>query len=325
MRKAIAFMILAAAAGAAFLTAAPDVVEEIVAIVNDDIITLSQYRQQFDVQIKQLKTQNLAKDDYDKAYLQVKSELLNAMITNLLLLQEARDKNLNVNEELKNRIAEIKKQNNFATDEDLQRAIEQQGMPYEQWRKQYEEELLKQLVLVQDVYRSIALDESEIVQYYKQHPKEFAVPAEFKVRAIYLVAEGRTPQALDDLKAQIGAKLKAGETFADVAAALSDPPMKEAKGEMGTFKKGELDPSLEDPIEKMKANETSPWLSVKNGWYLLRLDDKKEGYQKTFDEARSAVEDKLGGEKRQKKEQEYLNSLRERSYIKILKPNPLDY
>jgi parvulin-like peptidyl-prolyl isomerase len=325
MRKAIAFMILAAAAGAALLAAAPDVVEEIVAIVNDDIITLSQYRQQFDVQIKQLKTQNLAKDDYDKAYLQVKSELLNAMITDLLLLQEAREKNLNVNEEIKNNIAAIKKENNFATDEDLRRAIEQQGMPYEQWRKQYEEALLKQLVLVQDVYRSIALDESEVVQYYKQHPKEFAVPAEFKVRAIYLVAEGRTPQALDDLKAQISAKLKAGEAFADVAAALSDPPMKDAKGELGTFKKGELDPALEDPVEKMKANETSPWLSVKNGWYLLRLDEKKDGYQKTFDEARNAVEDKLTGEKRQKKSEEYLNSLRERSYIKILKPNPLDY
>ncbi len=325
MKKAVTFIVLAAAAGAALLAASPDVVEEIVAIVNDDIITLSQYRQQFDLQVQQLKSQNLSKDDYDKAYLQVKKDLLNAMVTDLLLLQQAREKNLNVNEELKNNITGIMKDNNLATQEDLRRAIEQQGIPFEQWQKQYEEALLKQLVLVQEVYRSIVLDESEVVRYYKQHPKEFTVPAEYKLHAIYLATEGRTAEALEARKAEIGDKLKAGQAFPDAAAALSDPPLKDAKGDLGTFKKGELDRTLEEAADKLKANETGPWISAKNGWYLLRLDDKKESYLKTFDEARNDVQDKLMGEKRQKKSEEYLSSLREQSYIKILKPNPLDY
>ena len=325
MRKILAFIILTATVAAALLAAAPDVIEEIVAIVNDDIITLSQYRQQFDIQIQQLKAQNLSKGDYDKVYRQVKSELLNAMITDLLLLQTAREKNLNVSEELKNNIAAIKKENNFTTDEDLRRAIEQQGMPFEQWRKQFEETLLKKLVMVQEVYRSISLDESEVVQYYKLHPKEFVVPAEYKLHAVYLAGEGRTPQALEDLKAQISTKLKAGEAFPDVAAALSDPPLKEAKGDLGTLKRGELDRTLEDAAEKLKAGETSPWFSAKNGWYLLRLDEKKESYQRTFDEARNEIQDKLIGERQQKKADEYLTALRAQSFIKILKPNPLDY
>jgi peptidyl-prolyl cis-trans isomerase SurA len=325
MRKVITFMILTATIGGVLLAGAPDVVEEIVAIVNDEIITLSQYRQQFDLQIQQLKSQNLSKDEYDKAYRQLKSELLNGMITDLLLLQQAREKNLNVNEEVKNRIADLKKENNFATDEDLRRAVEQQGISFEQWRKQLEELLLKQLVMLQEVYRSIVLDESEVVQYYKQHPKEFTVPAEFKVHAIYLAGETRTPQVLEDLKAQISAKLKAGEAFPDVAGALSDPPLRDGKGDLGRFKKGELDRTLEEAAEKMKAGETSPWLSTKNGWYLVRLDEKRESYQKTFDEARNEVTEKLGGERRQKKAEEYLNELRAQSYIKILKPNPLDF
>jgi len=326
MKKAVTLIVLAAAAGAALLAASPDVVEEIVAIVNDDIITLTQYRQQFDLQIQQLKAQNLSKDDYDKAYLQVKGGLLNAMVTDILLLQQAREKNLNVNEEVKNNIAAMKKENNIATDEDLRRAIEQQlGISYDQWRKQFEETLLKQLVMVQEVYRSIALDESEVVRYYKQHSKEFTVPAEYKLHAIYLSGEGRTAEALEGLKMEVGDKLKAGQAFPDAAAALSDPPLKAAKGDLGTFKKGELDRALEEAADKLKANETSPWLQTKTGWYLLRLDDKKESYLKTFDEARNDVQEKLMGEKRQKKEQEYLSSLREQSYIKILKPNPLDY
>jgi parvulin-like peptidyl-prolyl isomerase len=325
MKKAMTVIILMGMFGAALLAASPEVIEEIVAIVNDEVVTLSQFKQQFDLQVQQLKAQNLPQDEYDKQYRLLKSSALETIITEMLLLQQAREKDLNVSEELKNNIANIKKDNNFNSDEDLRRALEQQGMTYDIWRKQYEEMLLKQLVMVQEVYRSLALDESEVIQYYKEHPKEFTVPTEFKVRAIYLASETRTPQALEALKAEISGKLKAGGAFPDVAAALSDPPLKEAKGELGTFKKGELDKTLEDTLEKMKSNEISPWVSAKGGWYLLGLDEKRESYMRTFDEARAEVQERLMGEKRQKKTLEYLKSLREQSYIKILKPNPFDY
>jgi len=325
MKKAIIISILIGLAWPAVLAAAPQVVEEIVAVVNDDIITLSQYKQQFEIQAQQLKAANLPQEEYDKQYKLLKTELLNAMITEVLVLQQAKEKNLNVNEELKSNIAAIKKDNNFSSDEDLKRAVQQQGISYDQWLKQYEERLLKEMVMVTEVYRSIVLDESEVVQYYKQHPQEFTVPAEFKVRAIYLESAGRTAEALETLKAEISGKIKGGGAFPDVAAALSDPPFKEAKGEMGTFKKGELDKTLEETVDKLKVNEVSPWVAVKAGWYLLNLEEKKDTYQRTFDEARSQVQDKLMGEKRQQKSDTYITSLREHSYIKILKPNPLDY
>jgi parvulin-like peptidyl-prolyl isomerase len=325
MKKAIIISILIGLAWPAVLAAAPQVVEEIVAVVNDDIITLSQYKQQFEIQAQQLKAANLPQEEYDKQYKLLKTELLNAMITEVLVLQQAKEKNLNVNEELKSNIAAIKKDNNFSSDEDLKRAVQQQGISYDQWLKQYEERLLKEMVMVTEVYRSIVLDESEVVQYYKQHPQEFTVPAEFKVRAIYLESAGRTAEALETLKAEISGKIKGGGAFPDVAAALSDPPFKEAKGEMGTFKKGELDKTLEETVDKLKVNEVSPWVAVKAGWYLLNLEEKKDTYQRTFDEARSQVQDKLMGEKRQQKSDTYITSLKEHSYIKILKPNPLDY
>jgi len=325
MKKAIVACLLIGLAGTGVLAAAPQVVEEIVAVVNDDIITLSQYKQQFEIQSQQLKAANLPKEEYDKQYKIMKTELLNAMITELLILQQAKEKNLNVSEELKNNIAAIKKDNNFSSDDDLRRAIQQQGISYEQWLKQYEETLLKQLVMVTEVYRSIALDESEVVQYYKQHPQEFTVPAEFKLSAIYVDSASRTPEALEALKAEITGKIKGGTAFADVAAALSDPPFKDAKGDMGTFKKGELEKTLEEAVDKLKAGEVSPWVGTKTGWYLLKLENRKDAYLRTFDEARSEVQEKLTGGKRQKKSEEYVAALKEHSFIKILKPNPLDY
>jgi len=325
MKKVLALLIALAASGAAPAAAAPQVVEEIVAIVNDDIITLSQYKQQYEVQIQQLKAQNLPAEQYDKQYRLLKSELLNAIITETLVLQQAKEKNLNVAEELKNNLAAIKKENNFTSDEDLRRAVQQGGISYEQWLKQYEESLLKQMLMVSEVYRSIVLDESEVVQYYKQHPQEFTVPTEYKLRAVYLAAEGRTSEAIAAVKAEIDAKLKAGEAFPDVAGALSDPPMKEAKGDLGTFKRGELDKTLEEAVDKLKAGEVSPWVESKNGFYLLKVEERKESYLRTFDDCRSAIQGMLLDGKRQKKSDEYIASLREKSYIKILKPNPLEF
>jgi parvulin-like peptidyl-prolyl isomerase len=325
MKKAIVVLVLIGLSWPVLLAAAPQVIEEIVAIVNDEVITLSQYKQQFDIQIQQLKGQNLPAADYDKQYRVIKSELLNAMITELLILQQAKEKNLNVSEELKNNLAALKKENNIASDEDLRRAVEQQGIPYDQWLKQYEETLLKQMVMVSEVYRSIVLDDAEVVQYYKQHPKEFTVPTEYKLRAVYLATEGRTPQTLEAIQAEVNDKLKAGTAFPDVAAVLSDPPLKDAKGDLGTLKKGELDKTLEEAVDKLKVNEVSPWVAAKNGWYLIKVEERKDGYLKTFDDARAEVQDRLMGEKRQKKTEEYLAALKEQSYIKILKPNPLDF
>jgi peptidyl-prolyl cis-trans isomerase SurA len=323
MKKIIVALIVAGLAWMTLYAAAPEVIEEIVAIVNDDIITLSQYKEQYDLQLRQLKAANLPQDQYDKQFKLLKSDLLNAMITELLLLQQAKEKNINVSEELKNQLAVIKKQNNFSTDEDLRRAVEQQGIPYDTWLKQFEDTLLKQAVLITEVYRTIVLDDAEVVQYYKQHPQEFTVPEEFKLGAIYVATSGRTPESVEDLKAEISGKLKSGGAFGDVAAQLSDPPLKEAKGELGTFKKSELDPILVQAAEKTKAGEISPWVETKNGWYLIRVEEKRDSYLKSFDAVRGEVQDKLLAEKRQKKSDEYIASLRAQSYIKILNADPL--
>ena len=326
MNKIIVAMALAGLLGPAAAPASggQEVVEEIVALVNDDIITLSDYRQMFELRIAQLRAEQLPPGEYDKAYESVKKGLLEYMITEMLLLQKAEELGLNVGEQIKGMIQKIKEDNNLATDADLRRAVEQQGLPYEVWLKQYEEGMMREGVLYTEVARAIVLDDAEIVQYYKKNPTEFTMPTEYKLTAVYLAAETRSVEENEALKAAVDAKLKGGASFADTAAELSDPPMKDAKGELGTFKHGELDQTLEAAVEKLKAGDTSAWVSTKNGWYLLQLTEKKESALRTFDEARKEVEDKLYNQKRAVKSEEYIKKLREQSYVKILKPDPLE-
>jgi peptidyl-prolyl cis-trans isomerase SurA len=301
-----------------------EVVEEIVAVVNDDIITLSDYRTQFDQTVAQLRAAQLPQEEYDKQYAAIKKELLNAMITELLLLQKARELNLNVADQVKAQIETLKSENGITSDADLRRAVEQQGMSFETWLKQREEGTMRMAVVYTEVERAIVLEDSEIVQYYKKNSAEFTIPTEYKLHAVYLASEGRTPEECEVLKAAVDAKLKSGAAFADVAGALSDPPMKESKGDLGTFKAGELDKSLESGVEKLKVGEVGAWVNNKNGWYLINLVEKKDSHLLPFEDARKDVEEKIYNVKRAEKEGVYIKTLRERSYVRILKPEPLD-
>ncbi len=325
MRKIIVAMALAGLLGpAAGAAGGQEVVEEIVALVNDDIITLSDYRDQYDLMIAQLRQAQLPPDQYDKQLALIKKELLENMITEMLLLQKAKELGLNVQEQIKGMIPKIMEENNFASEADLRRAVEQQGMPYEVWLKQYEDGMMRQGVLYSEVERSIVLDDAEIVQYYKKNPAEFTTPTEYRLSAIYVATESRPAEACETLKAEIDAKLKSGVPFADAAAELSDPPMKEARGELGEFKEGELDEALESAVSKLKTGETSAWVSTKNGWYLLQLTEKKPSALRPFDDARKEVEDKLYNGKRAVKAEAFIKKLREQSYVKVLKPDPLE-
>jgi peptidyl-prolyl cis-trans isomerase SurA len=325
MNKNIAALVLAGAllAPAAALAGGQEVVEEIVALVNDDIITLSDYRTQFEMTLAQLRAAGLPPEEYDKQYARVKQELLESMITEMLLLQKAKELGLNVQEQIKGMIQKIMEDNSLATEADLRRAVEQQGMPYEVWLKQYEEGMMRQAVLYSEIERSIVLDDAEVVQYYRKNPAEFTTPTEYKLNAIYLATEGRPAEECERLKAEVDAKLQGGASFADAAGELSDPPLKEAKGELGTFKEGELEETLEKAVAGLKDGERSAWANTKNGWYLLQLAEKKPSALRPFEDARREVEDKLFNEKRAVKAEAYLKQLRDRSYVKVLKADPL--
>ncbi|MEW5899843.1 MAG: peptidyl-prolyl cis-trans isomerase [Acidobacteriota bacterium] len=322
MKKRTARLVFLSAFLAAAGLSAGQVIEEIVAIVNDDVITLSQYRQYYDSVYRMYRAQ-FQGEEFEKQLAKVKPELLNKMITDLLLLQAAKQKQLNVNEWVKAYIENIKKENNIETDQQFRQALLQQGMDYEQFLKEVEENALQQAVIANEVERSIVVDESEVVNYYKLHQSEYIEPEEFKLRAVYLSTELRSPEELQAKKQEVEARVKAGAEFAAVAGELADSPLKENQGDLGYIPKGQLDKVLEQAVVKLKAGEVAAWVEGKNGWYLLKLEEKKESRLKPYDEVKEEIGKKLFGEKRDKKLTEFLKDLRAKNYVKILKPDPL--
>ncbi len=304
--------------------AGQEVIEEIVAIVNDDIITLSQYRQYHDSLYQMLRSQ-LQGQEFEKQYARAKDGILDKLVIDLLLLQLAKQKQLNVGEQVKQTIQSIMKENNIESESQLREELRRQGMSYEEFVKGIEEDVLRQAVVFTEVDRGIVLDESEIVAYYKLHQADFIEPEEYKLRGIYLSLEGHWGEELEAKRQDLLNRLSSGADFAALAGEFSDSPLKENTGDLGWIKKGELEKGLEEVVANLKPGEVGPWVQVKNGWYLLKLEEKKNSRLQTFEEVKRQIEETIYQEKKRKKLDEFLKNLKEKSFIKILKPNPLDH
>jgi len=303
---------------------AQDTVEAIVAIVNDDVITLSDYKSAQELLYQSLQAQ-LQGEKLENQYRLMRKDLLDKMVTELLLSQEAEKKGINVNEQLKMMIENIKNENNIGSDQELIQAFAKQGVDFNDWKEENSKMLLRQGVVYSEVGSSIVIDDSDIVNYYKQHPEQYTEPEEYTLQAVYISSEGKIEEEIQGKKEEIQGKLDTGEDFNTVASEYSEGPEKESNGDLGSFKRGELAKSLEQAVEGLKAGELTPWIETPNGWYILKLKDRKESHLKEFDECRKGIEEKLFGERNQEKLQEYLQKLKKRSYIKILRQDPIDY
>jgi peptidyl-prolyl cis-trans isomerase SurA len=305
-----------------------EVVDAIVAIVNDDIITISDYMAEHDT-IYQLLRSQLQGEEFSKQYEKEKEGLLEKMITERLLLQEAMRQDVrstaNVDEQIRMMIDNIKTQYNIGSDDEFKRVMAQQGIDYNAWIAQQEKTVLQQALIFSEVGRSIAIDETDVVNYYDLHPDEFTDPPTYTLRGIYISSEDKSEEAALAKMKEVDEKLEAGEEMESIAGQYSEGPEKESQGDIGTYKKGEMDKTLEQAVANLEEGNLTSWIKIPTGWFLLKLEEKTESQLRSFEEVKKEIENKLFMQEQQVRIQAYLEDLKKRSYIKILIPDPLKH
>jgi parvulin-like peptidyl-prolyl isomerase len=304
------------------LAAGQEVIDEVVAVINNDIITLSDVKAKNDQLVQALRAQ-LSGEEFEKQYELLKQTILDRMITETLLLQKAREMKFDVKEQVRAAMDNIKRQNNMDSDEDLRLALTREGLDFNAWLGQLEEDLMRQSVLFNDVDRQIVIDDAEIVKEYRDHPELYTEPEEVSLRGIYLSPENRSTEALEAAKKDVSSRLAAGEDFALLAGLASDGPAKEVQGDLGSFKTKELDAALEKAVTGLQPGQVSDWVNARNGWYLIKLEKRKASRLKPFEEAKKEIEERVYGQKRAQAIEEYIVKLKEKNFVKILRPNPL--
>jgi peptidyl-prolyl cis-trans isomerase SurA len=300
--------------------AADTVVEEIVARVNNDVITRSDFQRGRAQLLSDLK-QSMPAAEAERQFPSREKDLLRDLIDQQLLLDKGRELGITADTELVKRLDELRKQSNAASMEDLEKMAESQGVNFEDFKQQIRNQIITQQVISQEVGRKIKLSIDEGKAYYEAHKKDFEQPETIKLSEILVATDkDASPEQVAASEAKANDLLKqirAGAKFDEVARKDSQGPTAAQGGELGEFKRGTLAKELEDRTFAMKPGEVSDVIRTKQGFVILMVTDHQAAGVPEFKDVEQKISDALYYQKLQPALRDYLTKQREESFIDI--------
>lgn len=319
------------AAQSATQTAAKSViVEEIIARVNNNVITLSDYEKANGALHEEVAKdcQGCTPDKIQSQYEDQKKDLLRGLIDNQLLIEHAQDLGISVETDLIKQLDQLRKDNNLATMEDLQKAVEDSGIPWEDYKTQMRNQLLEHEVVSREVggRMSEQISEDEIKKYYDEHKDELNMPEEVVMSDIFLSTEGKDPQeafAIRQKAMDLRNRLVKGEDFGQLAERYSQDTAANAGGNPIAYKRGEMSKQIEDIVFAMNKNDLSDVIQVKTGFEIFKVLNHFEAGVQPLAKVHDMIQNKLFDQRMEPAMRAYLSELREESYV-MVKPGYTD-
>ena len=305
------------------------VVEEIVARVNNEIITLSDFEQSHSSVRREAEEecQGCSGEKLEAFVAEKEKNLLRDMIDNMLLVQRAKDLGYNVETDVIRRMDAIRQQNKLEDMDALCRAVEGTGVSCEDWKNTMRNGLLAQEVIRKDVGRTINFSKEEIQKYYDEHKTEFVKPEQVFLAEIFVSTEGKPETEIPALEKKANGLrdrvVKGGEDFGELAKRHSDGSTAQQGGTLGYFERGQLPPEIEAIAFKMNRGDLSEVMRTKAGFLVLKCEMRYEAGQQPLEKVETEIMNKLYGEKMQPGLRTYLTKLREESFIQV-KPGYVD-
>jgi peptidyl-prolyl cis-trans isomerase SurA len=304
------------------------VVEDIVARVNDQIVTQSDYDRAAEQLEGEAKQQAVPTRELE----QKKADLLRDLIDQQLLLSKGKELGITGETELIKRLDEIRKQNHLDSMEDLEKAAQSQGVSYEDFKAKQRNDIITQQVVRDEVGRHITMSPSEAQKYFKDHESEFAQPESVNLNEILIPTsakagtEAEDPAEVAAAQAQadaMEAKLAAGAKFEDLAKPAPTDPAAPRSVALGEYRRGMLAKEIEDKTFALNAGQYTQPIRTKQGFIILQVTQHNAGGDASYKEVEPQVEEALFMERMQPALRQYLTKLREEAYVE-LKPGVVD-
>lgn len=329
--------------------AAGQVVEEIIARVDNQIITRSEFARSKDQLRDEIKTQDPT--NADKLYTEREKDILRDLIDQQLLLEKAKELNLSADTDLIKQLDQMRKEMKLDSMEALEKEAEKQGISWEDFKQNRKNQILTQKVIGEEVGGHLAMTKEEAEKFYEEHKSEMQHPEIIRLSEILITPKTVTPsitpapdpatmgpnapaqtaadeaaKQAEDAAALAAAKAKAedllkqlhdGASFDDIAKKYSDGPSAADGGTLGTFERGKLAKELEDRTFAMKSGEITDVIRVKQGYTILRVDDHQAAGIPPLKDVLPKIQDALYYEKLQPALRAYLTKLREDNYIDV--------
>jgi peptidyl-prolyl cis-trans isomerase SurA len=343
--KRLSALLLTIFLGAPLLIAqaVPDdtVVEEIIARVNNSIVTradLRKAREQLFAEAKQQQDSATAEQQAKEH----EKDLLRDLIDQQLLLQKAQELGISADTELVKRLDELRKQMHADSMEDMEKAAQAQGISFEDFKQNLKNNIITQRVIGQEVGGHITVSNQEIQQYYDQHKTGMERPEQVRLSEILIstqtappvktekgetaLPETPSPEVVAAAQAkadQVYDLLKKGGKFDDLAKQYSNGPTSAIGGDLEYFKRGTLSKELEGKVFDMQAGQYTEPIRTNQGFVILKVTEHQTAGVPPLKEVESQIQEQLYMTKMQPALRDYLTKLREDAYIDI-KPGYMD-
>jgi peptidyl-prolyl cis-trans isomerase SurA len=295
-----------------------EIMSSIAAVVNDDPITTYEVDKEQAVMEKEAeKMSPMAAKDKS----QIRDAALNSLISRKLIAQKIKELDIKVtDEEVKQAIEDVKKQNNI-TQDTLVAALSNQGVSFEEYKVQLKEQLERLRLISQEVRAKIQTSEKELREFYEMHPEKFRKDETFHARQImFRIPAGASAKETKRIAATASAVLleaRKGADFAELAKKYSDDVSAKDGGDIGSFKKGEMLPEFDSALAKLKPGEVSEPFATASGLHIVQLVERSTGELVPFEKVKSEVEDVLYKKKSEERFNQWLVDLKKGASIDI--------
>ncbi len=319
VKRSISLIVLSIIASAILIVpSSAKIVDKIVAVVNNEVITKSEVdRLLYPIYQQYLE---IYKDE-EELYKQLDNrrlEILRQLVDDRLLLSEARKLAIVVEaEEIDEYVVGIERE---LRDKGLQldNLLKEQNLTLLDLRNKYKDQVLIKKAVEQQVYSSVRVQPSDISRYYTEHIEDYTQPEQVAVETIMIKLESvRTPIESRQLADDVHKMVTNGADFKEIASNYSEGPNKDKGGNLGFVARGELLKEIDSVIFFMKPNEISEVIETPVGYHIFRVTDRKEEKVLAFEEVRMQVSGLLFRKRAQEEFTEWLEKLRSNAYISI--------
>ena len=299
-----------------------EIVDRIVAVVNDDIITLFELNRAIKPYEDKIHALGYSEEKERRMLFKVREGVLNQLIDKKIEDQQIKRSNIKISEEQIDQTIERIKEKNFFSDEDLRLALAKDGLTMEAYRNKIKEEILRTRLISLEVKSKIVITEEDIAAYYEKHLDMYGGKQKYHLRNILITI----PTFADENeKLKIRAKideilneLNAGESFETMARDYSESSTAPEGGDLGLFELDSLSPQLQKTIKGMKSGEFTPVLETDQGYQIFFLQEILKTPGKSLEDVSPEIQRILFEENADKKYQEWIEGLRKQSAIKII-------
>lgn len=285
---------------------AADILDRIVAVVNTEIIALSELEEEVaEVKLQARKRFNGA--ELDQRLRQIDYMGLNRMIERKLQLQIAKRRGIKVgDEDVKDAVVRLRRVGETPNENDPREMA------------LIRDQLTAMRLVNQQIRSGLIVSDEEVLRFYQQHRDRFMLPPEVRISQILIaLTPGTEMLAVREKAQQVFALLKKGERFEELAARYSDGPEGRRGGNLGYIRPGDMLPQIQKAIERLDKGAMTEPLASPIGMHIIRVDDRKPPQFRPYEEVKEDIRNVVLQLKSEEAYLEWIKDQKDRSYIEI--------